>query len=103
MNEIKFAVRAASWEKDAGDIMHIRHSVFVQEQQVPESIESDDFVGVAKSMLKLIIELAEEQNLKELYLHAQLGARGLYDDFGFTASGKPFMEANIEHIKMTRP
>jgi len=134
-------VRAASWEQDATAIKEIRTKVFIQEQNVPEEIESDDYdpvswyvlalapddaavacarlqpngkvtriavlapwrrKGVARQMLSLILEIARENELESLYLHAQLSAIELYKEFGFTASGKQFTEAGIEHIKMIR-
>lgn len=137
-----FTTRPASWEHDANAIMQIRNEVFVQEQNVPVSIESDAFdplawyalseladgtpiacarlqpdgkvtriavlkpwrrKGVARDMIKLILHIAELNQLQSLYLHAQLSASKLYEEFGFTETGNQFEEAGIKHIKMVRP
>ena len=121
--------------------MHVRHRVFVEGQNVPATLESDDYdslslyilaelhngtpvgcarlqpngkvtriavlseyrrLGIARQMLHDIIKYAESQNIMPLYLHAQIGAIGLYEQFDFTQSGERFEEAGIQHIKMTR-
>ncbi len=58
-------------------------------------------LGVARAMLQQILDLAHKQERSTLYLHAQLSAITLYEEFGFTQAGKQFEEAGIEHIKMT--
>lgn len=136
-----FNTRVATWEHDAKDLMHIRNTVFVQEQKVPASIESDEYdptswyviaelsdgtpvacarlqpngkvtriavikpwrrQGVARELMKQILTLAEQHKLTTLYLHAQLSASKLYEEFGFIETGNQFEEAGIRHIKMIR-
>ncbi len=58
--------------------------------------------GVAAAMLKEILQLAQEQPVPALYLHAQLSAIALYEQFGFKQMGEQFEEAGIVHIKMQR-
>ncbi len=38
-----FTTRNASWNEDKAAIAHVRHIVFVEGQNVPSSIESDEF------------------------------------------------------------
>ncbi len=121
--------------------MQIRRVVFVEGQNVPASLESDDYdsdswyvlaeltngtpigcarlqpngkvtriavldefrrQGIAGQMLRDIITLAESNNMNTLYLHAQISAIGLYEQFDFVQSGDQFEEAGIQHVKMTR-
>ncbi len=139
-NQPAFTVRIASWDKDSTALMRIRNEVFVQEQNVPIELESDEYdssswyvlteshekrpiacarlqpngkvtriavlkpwrrLGIARAMLQQILDLARKQDLNTLYLHAQLSAITLYEEFGFTQAGEQFEEAGIEHIKMT--
>lgn len=136
-----FTTRTASWENDKSALMQVRHVVFVEGQNVPASLESDDYDstswyviaelpdrtpigcarlqrngkvtriavldeyrrhGIARQMLSDIITLAENHGLTALYLHAQITAIGLYEQFGFVQCGAQFEEAGIQHIKMTR-
>ena len=137
----EFTIRSASWEADKNALMHVREVVFVQGQNVPSSLESDDYDpvssyvlaestdstpigcarlqpdgkvtriavlndwrrrGIARQMLSKVIETADEQGITLLYLHAQLAAIQLYEEFGFVQSGEQFEEAGIQHIKMIR-
>ena len=134
-------IKSASWDADKADLMSVREEVFVKGQNVPASLESDDFDpisfyvlaestegapiacarlqpngkvtriavlsswrrrGIARQMLGEIIKIASNQGIKSLYLHAQLGAVTLYEEFGFVQCGEQFEEAGIQHIKMTR-
>ena len=134
-------IKPASWDADKAALMSVREEVFVKGQNVPASLESDDFDpvsfyvlaestegtpiacarlqpngkvtriavlnswrrrGIARQMLGEIIKIASNQGIKSLYLHAQLGAVTLYEEFGFVQGGEQFEEAGIQHIKMTR-
>lgn len=57
--------------------------------------------GIARQMLQDILDIAAQQDLNSLYLHAQLSAVDLYTEFGFVKTGQSFEEAGISHIKMT--
>jgi predicted GNAT family N-acyltransferase len=37
-----------------------------------------------------------------IVLHAQKHLEGFYQSLGYQSKGKPFMEANIEHIAMEK-
>ena len=134
-------IKSASWDADKAALMSVREEVFVKGQNVPASLESDDFdpvsfyvlaesnegvpigcarlqpngkvtriavlsswrrCGIARQMLGKVIKIAGDQGIESLYLHAQLAAVSLYEEFGFTQCGEQFEEAGIQHIKMTR-
>lgn len=58
--------------------------------------------GVAAAMLERLLQLAREQDMGWLVLHAQTQAAGLYEKYGFQREGEVFMEAGIEHVRMCR-
>ena len=55
---------------------------------------------VGAGLLGLAMEAAKRQGLA-VFLHAQVSAQGFYERNGFVASGEVFLEANIEHVRMT--
>lgn len=50
---------------------------------------------------RFVIDYCEEQGCKYIWLNAQVQAQGFYEKLGFKSEGEPFMEAGIEHIKMS--
>ena len=56
---------------------------------------------VGADLLGLAMAAAERQGLA-VFLHAQVSAQGFYERNGFVASGEVFLEADIEHVRMTR-
>jgi predicted GNAT family N-acyltransferase len=56
--------------------------------------------GVGRAILTKAIELARDQGLARVYLHAQVSAIGFYEVAGFIAYGERFVEAGIEHFSM---
>jgi len=58
--------------------------------------------GVGKLIMKKLIEWAQENQLKTLWLSSQWHARGFYIDLDFACIGDRFEEAGIDHIKMIR-
>jgi predicted GNAT family N-acyltransferase len=57
--------------------------------------------GIGTALLLALIEHADSIGLQTLFLHAQTRAEAFYAKAGFITSGDPFMEAGIEHQKMT--
>lgn len=53
--------------------------------------------GVGSALLRSVIAAAREQNLRELYLHAQTHAIEFYARHGFEAEGPEFMDAGMPH------
>jgi len=58
--------------------------------------------GVGAAVLQALIDAALKKGFKEVFLGAQLHARGFYARQGFEAFGEVFMDANIEHIMMKK-
>lgn len=56
--------------------------------------------GVGKDLLLRVIRHAKLQNLREVWLNAQLSAVGFYEQFGFVTYGPEFMDAGIAHRSM---
>jgi len=58
--------------------------------------------SIGQKMLKVLVETAEKEDFKEVYLHAQVHAISFYEKCGFHKVGREFLEADIPHIKMTK-
>jgi predicted GNAT family N-acyltransferase len=58
--------------------------------------------GIGDKLLQTVLQVATEQQLKEVYLHAQVAAIPFYERKGFIASGEIFHEANIPHREMRK-
>jgi YbgC/YbaW family acyl-CoA thioester hydrolase len=58
--------------------------------------------GVGEGLLQALLEAAARRGDREVVLHAQRTAEAFYAGLGFTPQGKPFDEAGIAHIEMTR-
>ena len=52
------------------------------------------------SIMKKVIDVALNNNAKELRLDAQIHALGFYEKLGFTTCSEEFVEAGIPHIMM---
>ena len=57
--------------------------------------------GVADAMLTHLKQLATENGISRLFMHAQTSAIELYLRHGFSTAGSEFDEAGIPHIEMT--
>jgi predicted GNAT family N-acyltransferase len=57
--------------------------------------------GIGTALLLTLIQHADSIGLQTLSLHAQASAVPFYTTAGFTPAGEPFMEAGIQHQKMT--
>jgi len=58
--------------------------------------------GIGMQLLEAALEYATEQQLYDVYLHAQLQAKAFYHKAGFIEQGAEFMDANIPHITMRK-
>ena len=59
--------------------------------------------GIGGSMLRRLVEIAAENNIRSLFLNSQFEAIPFYKKFGFVEQGETFMEAGILHRKMILP
>ncbi len=57
--------------------------------------------GVGRSLLRRLLDLAQEQGVTEVRLAAQVSAIGFYEREGFRAVGEMFDDAGIPHRAMT--
>jgi predicted GNAT family N-acyltransferase len=58
--------------------------------------------GVGKALVESLIGVAKAKGLPQVYLNAQVHAVPFYEELGFRAEGQAFLEAGIEHYRMTR-
>jgi len=58
--------------------------------------------GVGRDLLKATLEVARNQQIEAIVLHAQASARTFYVAMGFKEDGRPFMEAGIPHQTMIK-
>lgn len=56
--------------------------------------------GVGAAILRSAIDDAKQQQLREVYLHAQTHALSFYERLGFVVEGPEFLDANIPHRTM---
>jgi predicted GNAT family N-acyltransferase len=59
--------------------------------------------GVGRRLLAEAEEIARARGAARMVLHAQTAARGFYESTGYEPEGDVFLEADIEHIRMTKP
>lgn len=57
---------------------------------------------VGEALLSAVIYEAEQRDLKEQKLSAQVQAVAFYQRFGFTVVSEEFLEAGLPHVNMTR-
>lgn len=58
--------------------------------------------GYASQLIRKALQVARELSLEKVVLNAQLDAQLFYEKHGFHPIGKPFLEADILHIRMEK-
>lgn len=58
--------------------------------------------GVATKIMEAIEDYAQEHNIPQLVLHAQLYVKDFYLHLGYNPIGEVFQEADIDHVKMIK-
>jgi len=58
--------------------------------------------GYASNLLEYAENVLKERNIKEVYLHAQIAAKDLYEKNGYSPLDNVFMEADIPHVMMKK-
>jgi predicted GNAT family N-acyltransferase len=53
-------------------------------------------------MVETILQVAEQNHVKTIYIEAQTHAIGFYEKFGFQVVSEPFEEAGIMHVEMKK-
>ena len=59
-------------------------------------------LGLGSELLKTLVSHGRQEGITQFFLHAQTSAVGFYERHGFKATGLPFEEAGIDHIKMVQ-
>jgi predicted GNAT family N-acyltransferase len=59
-------------------------------------------LGIGKKLMQEAIQVAKQNNVQEVVIHAQEYVKGLHQQLGFKQIGEVFEEAGIPHVKMTR-
>jgi len=131
-------IRIATWQADREILAQIRRTVFIEEQNVPEALEWDEYDatathflvldnnrviatarlkpdgqigrmavlaayrkrGVGSRLLNYVLQVAAQQNHRQIFLHAQTTAIAFYEKHGFKTYGELFDDANIPHQSM---
>ena len=57
--------------------------------------------GVGSSVCRFLMDYCRARGCTYFWLDSQLGAVGFYETLGFKKQGETFMDAGIEHIRMT--
>ncbi len=57
--------------------------------------------GIGRQLLRHILQVAQQLNLKKVFLSAQTSAIDFYTRFGFIPHGEVFMDADIAHQNMS--
>lgn len=58
--------------------------------------------GIARALLRVADQEARARGAGHIVLHAQTYARPLYEQAGYRARGRVFVEAGIEHVAMEK-
>ena len=58
--------------------------------------------GIGGRVLVFLEEQAAQRGVREVMLHAQTYVRSFYERHGYATDGEPFMEVDIEHVRMVK-
>ena len=58
--------------------------------------------GIAKKLMFKALEAIAQQKITEIVVHAQEYIKSLYEKLGFEQDGEVFVEAGINHVKMSK-
>jgi len=58
--------------------------------------------GVGRQLMSALEQVAQQQGLETVWLHAQVSALSFYQKLGYIAEGDGFIEANIPHQTMRK-
>lgn len=56
--------------------------------------------GLGAALLRATLALAQQRGKTQVYLEAQITAKGFYQKFGFSSAGEVFLDAGIPHQHM---
>ena len=58
--------------------------------------------GIGGLMLAYLEAQAGQRGVREVILHAQTYVQSFYERHGYVVDGEPFMEVDIEHVRMVK-
>jgi predicted GNAT family N-acyltransferase len=58
--------------------------------------------GIGDGICRLLMAIAQDNGAQKVIINAQLSAVGFYENLGFEKEGDVFMEAGIQHVRMSR-
>ena len=58
--------------------------------------------GIGRSIIQTAMDYASSVGMESIYLNSQLQAKTFYEGLGFKEYGDVFLEANIEHVSMSK-
>ena len=58
--------------------------------------------GIGRSIIQAAMDYASSVGMESIYLNSQLQAKTFYEGLGFKEYGDVFLEANIEHVSMSK-
>jgi len=56
--------------------------------------------GFGKKLTKFLIDYCKNNGFHQIVIHSQIQVVDFYKKLGFKVRGKPFLEADIEHLEM---
>ena len=59
-------------------------------------------MGIGRSIIQAAMDHAGSVGMESIYLNSQLQAKTFYEGLGFKEYGDVFLEANIEHVSMSK-
>lgn len=58
--------------------------------------------GIGKKLMEKALDVASENNIQKVVIHAQEYIKSLHQQLGFEQEGEKFEEAGIPHVKMRK-
>lgn len=65
-------------------------------------LQSHRRAGVGRRLIELLLQIALQKEMSQVFLHAQMTSLLFYERLGFEAHGPVFLEAGLEHREMTK-
>lgn len=59
-------------------------------------------IGIGSRFLRQVENYYYDLKVESIFVHAQISAMNFYQSLGYKTQGQPYLEANIEHINMSK-
>lgn len=97
MNELNVLIREASWTHDRDLLCQVRLKVFVQEQQVPQSLELDGLDAMAVHFLALVDD--KPVGTTRLLPSGQIGRMAVLIPYRNQGIGEKLLRATVSRAR----